>query len=165
MPFCMIEFLRPRRILRGARHHGAALTSSSISAACSSPHQMPAPLHKVEEGRCHSLNRIYGLSLRHKLDSKYITVEVASSTATCLYLPLCQSQHCRTIRRKRLARQQNMHICIRSPKHLSPILDWGIKKVTPMLFFKGSEKSKFAILFSKSELCFFFKAIRIVLFF
>lgn len=46
---------------------------------------MPAPLHKVEEERCHSLNGIYGLSLRRKLDSKYITVEVASPTATCLH--------------------------------------------------------------------------------
>lgn len=72
-------------VLWGAGRHGVALTSSSISTACSSPHQTAAPLHKVEEERCHSLNRIYGLSLRHKLDCKYITEEVASSTATCLY--------------------------------------------------------------------------------
>lgn len=72
-------------ILWGAEHHGAALTSSSISTACSSPHQMPALLHKVEEERCRSLNRIYGLSVRHKLESKCITEELASSTATCLY--------------------------------------------------------------------------------
>lgn len=87
MPFFyMTEFsFQPYAFCRGAQHRGAALTSSSISTACSSPHQMPGPLHKVEEERCHSLNRIYGLSLRHKLGSKYITVEVASSTATCLY--------------------------------------------------------------------------------
>lgn len=83
MLFYMSELLQSCA-LWGGEHHGAALTSSSISTACSSPHQMPAPLHKVEEERCHSLNRIYGLSLRHKLDSKYITVEVATSVATCL---------------------------------------------------------------------------------
>lgn len=54
---------------------------------------MPAPLHKVEEERCHSLNRIYGLSLRHKLDSKYITVEVASFRGNMFVLPLGQNQH------------------------------------------------------------------------
>lgn len=37
---------------------------------------MQEPLHKVKEERCHSLNRIYGLFARHKLDSKYITPEV-----------------------------------------------------------------------------------------
>lgn len=51
---------------------------------------MQVPLHKVEEERCHFLNRIYGLSVRHKLDSKYITPEVDSSAAMCLlqrYVP------------------------------------------------------------------------------
>lgn len=81
-------------LLRGAQHHGDALTSSSISTACSSPNQMPAPLHKVEEERCHSLNRIYGLSLRHKLDSKYITVKVAASAATCLYWCRAKTHSC-----------------------------------------------------------------------
>lgn len=45
---------------------------------------MQAPLHKVEEERCHSLNRIYGLLARHKLDSKYITPEVDYTAAMCL---------------------------------------------------------------------------------
>lgn len=71
-------------ILRGVEPGWAVLTSSSISVASLRPHQMPAPLYKVEEGRCHSLNRIYGLLLRHKLDSKHITVDAASSSATCL---------------------------------------------------------------------------------
>lgn len=85
-------------ILWRGEHHGAPLTASSISTACPSSHQMPALLHKVEEERCHSLNRIYGLSLRHKLEGKYITVEVASSAATCLYHCCAKAQHCRTIR-------------------------------------------------------------------
>lgn len=45
---------------------------------------MQALLHKVEEERCHSLNRKYGLLARHKLDSKYITPEVDYAAAMCL---------------------------------------------------------------------------------
>lgn len=120
MPFYMIEFLQPRCVLWGAEHHGAALTSSSISTACSSPHQMPAPLHKVEEERCHSLNRIYGLSLRHKLDSKYITVEVASSTTTYLYCCCAKTNTVRLLQRL-YACQRDIHICIRLPLHFTHI--------------------------------------------
>lgn len=90
MPLYMIEILRPcafcgKRGIMGLPRQ-AHLSAQHVAV----PIKSPAPLHKVEAETCHSLNRIYGLSLRHKLDSKYITVEVASPPPTCL--------HCRCAR-------------------------------------------------------------------
>lgn len=53
-------------IVWGADQPGAALTSTSISAACSSPRQSGCAALYNEGGKVSLLNRIYGLALRHK---------------------------------------------------------------------------------------------------
>lgn len=117
MSLCIIELAEPCAFCSERSITRDALTSSSISTACWSPNQMPAPLHKVEEERCHSLNRIYGLSVRHKLDSKYITLEVAASTATCLYWCPAKIHTEAACAGSCLLARQTKTLALRSPSH------------------------------------------------